>query len=246
MSIWQYLLLFFIVPIGGAVGFLVPDTRRSLLRLVLSFTGAYILGISVLHLLPDVYAEETSLIGLWILGGFFLQIALEQFSAGVEHGHVHAAHDRPHRYALIVLLGLGIHALVEGLPLGPYDSIHATLHAHHQHSTEGHLFWGIILHKLPAAFALSLLLRFSGLRAPLVWAGLLVFAAASPLGALIGHTIDWSPVAFRRLIAVVVGLFLHVSTTILFETDDTQHHRISLPKLLAILLGTSVAVLTVL
>lgn len=216
-----------------------------MLQLVLSLTGAYILGITVLHLLPDVYSDSTHSIGLWILGGFFVQILLEQLSKGVEHGHIHAAHDNQQRYAFTVLLGLGIHSFMEGVPLSNYDHFHAQIHAH-EHVLHGQLLLGIILHKLPAAFALTLLLRLSGFAKSTIWMLLVLFAAFSPLGAIAGALFPFDMTLHRYVLAVVIGLFLHISTTILFETDDTKHHRISWKKLGAIMAGVGLAMLTAL
>ena len=90
MSIWEYLALFLSVLFGGAVALVFKGLNKTIVKLVVPFTGAYILGITVLHLLPIVYSDHNHLIGLYILVGFFIQIGLDQFSKGIEHGHIHA------------------------------------------------------------------------------------------------------------------------------------------------------------
>jgi hypothetical protein len=70
-----------------------------------------------------------------------------------------------------------------------------------------------------------------------------VFAAMAPLGMSISaHT----PLAVysRQLMAFVIGIFMHISTTILFESSDI--HRFNVAKLAAIALGTGLGVLSVL
>jgi hypothetical protein len=42
--------------------------------------------------------------------------------------------------------------------------------------------------------------------------------------------------------AMVIGIFLHISTTILFESSDG--HKFSLQKILAIIIGACIAVLS--
>jgi hypothetical protein len=72
---------------------------------------------------------------------------------------------------------------------------------------------------------------------------LALFAAMAPLGMFISsHTslADYS----RELMAVVIGIFMHISTTILFEASDV--HRFNFAKLGAIILGTAMGVATVL
>jgi hypothetical protein len=48
----------------------------------------------------------------------------------------------------------------------------------------------------------------------------------------------------RELLAVVIGIFMHISTTILFEASDL--HRFNVAKLGAIILGTVLGVASVL
>ena len=235
MEIWKYLLLFLAVLGGGGVALYFQKNNKTVLQSVLSFSGAYILGISVLHLMPHVFISTSEKIGLWILLGFFVQLLLEQFSGGVEHGHIHAPHHPHASFALQVLLGLCVHAFLEGLPLSAYEHVHEG----HQHN---HLLWGIILHKAPAAFALVLLFIVSGYTQRFIFISLLVFAGMSPLGAFIGKELIIDPYYQRVMMAVVIGSFLHIATTILFETDSSQHHRIALSKMMAILLGLLAAI----
>ena len=46
----------------------------------------------------------------------------------------------------------------------------------------------------------------------------------------------------RELMAIVIGIFMHISTTILFESGDV--HRINLGKLAAIIFGTGLGILS--
>jgi uncharacterized membrane protein YvlD (DUF360 family) len=48
----------------------------------------------------------------------------------------------------------------------------------------------------------------------------------------------------RELMAVVIGIFMHIATTILFESSDI--HRFNLAKLGAIVLGTALGILSLL
>jgi hypothetical protein len=47
----------------------------------------------------------------------------------------------------------------------------------------------------------------------------------------------------RELMAFVIGIFMHISTTILFESSDI--HRFNLAKLGAIVVGTGLGFLSV-
>ncbi len=239
MNVWEYALLFLSVIIGGGLALHLRRDYPLQLRLILAFSGAYILGIAVLHLMPAVFSADSGKIGIWVLGGFFLQLLLEQLSRGVEHGHVHAHHGARASFGLQVMAGLCLHSFLEGMPLSNYTHLHAEA----VHSTN-HLLYGIVLHKAPAAFALVILLLQSGFSRRFVWGSLLFFACMSPLGAFATDALTPSPEATRALMALVIGSFLHISTTILFEADDTHHHTISWGKMLVILAGLALALLT--
>lgn len=238
MVFWHYLLLFLSALVGGGLALAGSERFRGLLPQLLSFSGAYLLGIAALELIPDVFQTAPASVGTWLLLGFFIQLLLEGFSQGVEHGHVHAHRNSGYRYALRVMFGLGLHALLEGLPLG--EGGEAAGHHHGQH-----LLFGIVLHKLPAAFALALLLRGSGYGSRVIWSCLMVFGVLSPLGAVIGNVLSIDALWRSRILALVVGSFLHISTTILFEADGDHGHGISPRKFLIIITGMCVAYLTV-
>jgi len=249
MGIQQYFILFFSVILGGGLAFYLKRYNQKTLQLVLSFCGAYILGIAVLHLLPSVFAVlpdtgHSTNIGLFILIGFLVQLLLEQLSGGVEHGHIHAEHSPKLYFAIQVMLGLCIHSFFEGIPLGNYAKVHDHLHAGHDHG-HNHFFWGIILHKAPAAFALVLLFIESKFKTNLIIVSLVVFALMSPLGAFLGEYMAMSMVWEQRILAIVVGSFLHIATTIIFEVDgNNSHHGISMTKFATILGGMGLALLT--
>lgn len=240
MSVLHYLLLFITVVTGGAIAFYFRKNNEQILKSALSFGGAFILGISVLHLMPEVYEGHDHSIGIWVLIGFLLQLVLEQLSGGVEHGHIHASQKKGYGFALQVMLGLCLHAFLEGMPLGGHIEGHE---AHYQDV----LYYSIIIHKMPAAFALVLLLLLSGYAQRLVWCCLFSFAIMSPLGALFSDTLSgavwFTPTIQKSLLALAVGSFLHIATTILFESGS-RHHEIAFSKIIAIFLGITAALLS--
>jgi zinc transporter ZupT len=190
-----------------------------------------------LHLLPELYhtnsgfTEQMSLrIGALILIGFFTQIALDVFSMGVEHGHAHDVHGR----VTGVLMGLCLHALIEAMAL-------ATPQTHHDPESRRLLLWSIVLHNYPVSIALLGMLLHSGMgtRKAIILLG--VFAAMAPLGMLISSHTSLANYS-RELMALVIGIFMHISTTILFESGEV--HRIHVQKIVAIMLGTALGVLS--
>jgi zinc transporter ZupT len=243
MSFIEYILLFLSVIIGGGLGFYFKKNNPGILQTVLSFSGAYLLGIAVLHLMPEVFSKPGTHMGMWVLLGFFIQLLLEQLSGGVEHGHIHAPHKATGKFAISVMAGLCIHAFLEGIPLSHFTEFGQTTHIHHDHA-HNHLLYGIILHKAPAAFALTILLLVSKYKTPTIISCLAIFACMSPLGAGLAALLSLESHIHSTIIAVVLGSFLHISTTILFELDNAKHHNVSWRKMLVIISGMGLAILT--
>jgi zinc transporter ZupT len=236
MAIWQYIVLFSTVFLGGLSSFMFKDHSKTNLSLILSFSGAYIIGISALHLIPETFVGGDSKLGLWLLLGFFGQLALDQLSTGIEHGHIHVSHHQDRFFIARIMLGLGLHSYMEGLPLSIQKSSGGLEHIQ--------LYWGIILHEIPAAFALVTLLNLSKVSKNTIILCLMLYAGMSSLGALSGQFLGWNTSHTKELMAVVIGTFLHISTTILFEADNSQHHNISWRKLLVIGGGLGIALMT--
>jgi len=230
MESWQLILLFGSSLLGGLGIFLFKKDNSNRLKLVLSFSGAYLFAITVLHLMPDVYSSGNPQIGLFILGGFLLQIFMEQFSEGIEHGHIHKHNHKHFVFPLGIMLSLCLHAFLEGMPL-----------AQGQHKE---LVFGIALHHIPAAFALGSVLMENKLSKASISSLLILFALMSPLGYWLSFEIGQGiigniEVYFDRIMGVVIGIFLHISTTILFESS--VDHKFNLKKVVAVLLGVSIA-----
>jgi zinc transporter ZupT len=119
-------------------------------------------------------------------------------------------------------------------------------HEHHGHLIGEHqnsLLLGIILHQFPVAIALMTLLRKSQLSNSTSWVLLMVFGIMTPAGMLTGYVLQLNePFPYMDvLLAIVVGMFLHISTTIIFETNE--NHHFNLAKLSAILMGVGLSFL---
>jgi zinc and cadmium transporter len=234
MNYLMYILLFLSVIISGLSVLYINISSKNL-KLILSFSGAFLFAISLLHLIPEIYSSGTPNIGVYVLAGFFMQILLEFFTEGIEHGHIHI-HKTDHKhnaFPYTMMIGLSIHSFLEGMPLA--DNL-----------TDSHksLLTGIILHNIPIAIALMTMLLQSHISQKNAVMWLMVFALVTPLGSFTSYAIGENlignfSVYFNQIMAVVVGIFLHISTTILFESSE--NHRFNLLKFLVIILGATLA-----
>lgn len=241
------LILFFSAMAGGLLVLKVRNIRERTFKLLLVFAGSYLFSITVIHLLPELMggSANPSRIGLYVLAGFFFQLFLEYFTSGVEHGHLHGieqekSHSHSHHFTpLTLLVALCIHALMDGALL-----VHPTDHGH-SHDTNA-LLAGVVLHKMPAAFALMSVLMHQLRHLGKAVSMLTLFALASPIGLYFSDFLlanegnGWE--SFNTVIyPMVAGSFLHISATIFIE--NSPEHNFNLHKLIASLIGALLAVI---
>jgi zinc transporter ZupT len=236
----DYLILLSSIALGALTVFLFRLNEPRHIKLLNAFTGAYLLSLTFLHLLPELYRGPLAgdhisafALGGWILTGFFLQIALDVISMGIEHGHAHSLHGRA---PVGILAGLCLHAFVEALALGD-------AHSHPDPATRRFLLVGIVVHNFPVSIALLGMLLQSGMKRASALGLLGLFAAMAPCGMFVSAHTGLAHYA-RELMAVVIGIFMHISTTILFEAGEV--HRFNFGKLTAIVVGTALGIISVL
>ncbi|GAB5528406.1 MAG: hypothetical protein Roseis3KO_01830 [Roseivirga sp.] len=237
------LLLSVILP--GLVVLKVTPVNEKSLKFFLVFAGAYLFSMTVIHLVPDLFLSgaDPFNLGLYILIGFFIQKVLENFSNGVEHGHVH---HHGHGYSVgYILIALAIHSFLEGTIMT--DSLHSN-HAPesvYSHGSSPKILLGIVMHKIPAAFALMALLVIQLKSKKKALLLLTVFALSSPLGLLTSEYLSHSatlPESYLVVFfAIVTGSFLQISTTIFIESDP--HHKLDWKRFSVSILGALAAVL---
>ena len=218
------IILFLSVIAGiGIVYTLRPNAKFT--QLLLSFSGAYLLAITVTNLLPEVFQHAEKNVGLFIILGLLIQLIMDYFSKGAEHGHIHS-HDNG-KLPTFLFISLCLHAFMEGVPIND-----------HQHQE---LLWAIIAHKIPITIVLGSFLVHS--KRPLVQclSLLLIFSLMSPLGSLIGSNVPLALIYKTEITAIIIGVFLHISTIIIFESSE--NHKFNIVKFIAIILGFGVALI---
>lgn len=218
----NYILLFLAVVIGYAIATFLQKKEVRHMSLYLAFSGAFLLSITVFELLPEVFEDPVKSTGLFIMGGILLQIFLEFFSKGAEHGHLHVQ-TKDKAFPWILFISLSIHALLEGFPI----------------SEKNNLLIGIIIHKIPIAIILSLFFMKANYSRLTSLSFLFLFALMTPLGSYMSQNFSGLFEYEKYIAALVIGIFLHVSTTILFESS--KDHRFNLAKLLTIIAAVIIA-----
>mgnify|MGYP001071291965 CR=1 FL=1 len=238
------LILFITAFLGGMAVFLIPKIKESYFKLALVFAGSYLFAITILHIIPELFLGSMphSQVGLFLLVGFFFQFFLELFTSGIEHGHIHELPGKSNRKhstsGFVLIAGLAIHSIMEGSLLAHPTTIHEHHHA-------GGLLFGIIFHKVPAAFALMSVLLASNTNRNLSLLLLFIFSIASPIGVILGDIFSKAQLIsdywMVAIFAFVSGNFLKISTTILFESSPDHHFN--LRRTIISIIGALVAVL---
>ncbi|WGF92111.1 ZIP family metal transporter [Aequorivita marisscotiae] len=218
----NYLLLFLSVAIGYFVALFLKKRELRNMEVFLAFSGAFLLSITVFELLPHVFENHSKSIGVYIMLGILLQIFLEFFSKGAEHGHVHL-HSEAKHFPWILFISLSIHAFMEGFPISEHNN----------------LLIAIIIHKIPVAIILSFFFITAGYKKSTTLLFLFFFAIMTPLGSFISTNYNLIHQYETPITAVVIGIFLHVSTTILFESS--KNHKFNLSKMTAVILAVIIA-----
>ncbi|WP_027125199.1 ZIP family metal transporter [Gelidibacter mesophilus] len=221
----QYFLPFIAVIIGVLLVMVFKHKKSNYTKLLLSFSGAFLLALTLFDLLPEVYEHlDAKQTGLFIMLGILMQILLEFFSKGAEHGHVHIHKDET-GFPWVLFISLCIHSFLEGFPI-------------HQHND---MVYGVLIHKIPVAALITTYLVESKFTTRQIVGFLVTFAIMTPFGTLVSNTVPFVGDYLFFINAVVIGIFFHISTVILFESNE--NHRFNLSKLVLIALGILVAYL---
>lgn len=231
-SIVTQILLFGITFFSGSLFLFISLNKERSLKILLSFSGAFLFGLTILHFLPELFHDYRPSYGLFVLIGFSIQLVLEFMTQGIDHGHYHKGHND--KIKTSALIGLFLHAFFEATPLSSGHN-HA---GEHEHFHE-YFFLGLILHKLPVAIVFGSMLNHYIGKSTKSFIILGTFALMAPLGLLLSDEISFFQEYHHYFMAIVIGIFLYISTTILFEVSE--NHSFNLAKFISIIVGFGIA-----
>lgn len=232
--------LYIISLIGGSTPLWYKRWNGKSSDLLLAFSGTFLLGITIMHLIPENVFHSGKYATILIALGFILQLLIQKLTHGLEHGHVHLDHQHQGGASLQwgLIIGLGIHAFSEGIPLG-ID--------YHDNGVLPALFFAVAIHKIPEAMLLTAVFLNNKYSRTKTITLVALFSLITPVAIALTKWVDLSvgniQNIFEWCLPLVSGSFLQISTTILYESG-TKHHEIKSSKWLAIIIGFSIAVLS--
>ncbi len=245
----SYLILFFACLLGGCFVFVLKKSE-NILSYIGIFGGAFLLAVCFVHLLPEALTlqGETHIcsehshhhshshsflsVGLFVLIGFVLQLVLELLSNGAEHGHLHNENHHSHKTSLIpalmMLLGVSIHAFLEGFALVV------------NHKVNYSLLIGVVLHNIPIAMLVVNAFMLAGVSKIKSFAYLSVFAIMGVLGSMSSVSFEFLQDYMGYVIGFVVGILLHVSISTLF--DSKESHKYNFVRFIVVIIAFALAI----
>lgn len=199
-------------------------SREKLAKNLLIISAGFLITICLNEVFPQVYSTKDHSIGLWVIGGVLLQMVLENLTKGFEHGHFHHNEEK-NIMPMALMVGLFVHAFLEGIPLSNAKAVFSPY------------LTGILVHNIPISFILGAFLvknkKFTTSSVLIIS----IFALASPLGLILGKY--FNPNLGVYFLALVGGIFLHISSVIIFESN--KQHNIDWQKIGLVLLGVLLA-----
>ena len=204
----MYLYPFLSVIIGSIIVlFLSKKAIQINSQLTLAFSGAFLLSITLFDLLPSIYLEnilnnksDQKLIGLMIMTGVLFQVILEFFS----NAKYDELDSNKNKLPWVLLISLSIHAFIEGFSI----------------RIDQNILYGIFIHKIPIAFIITTSLLGTKIKKFKILVFIIFFSLMTPFGTFVSNNSS-QLLSYSSLIdSLVVGVLLHISTTILFKTNE--------------------------
>lgn len=218
------LLLILSVLVGVFLGKFFGD-REKFAKNLLIVSAGFLITICLNEVFPQIYSGSEHHIGLWVIGGVLLQMLLENLTKGFEHGHFHHHTDEKNILPLALMIGLFVHAFLEGIPLANETEVLSPY------------LTGILVHNIPISFILGAFLVKNKKFSTSAFLIIALFALASPLGLILGKY--FSPDLKIYFLALVGGIFLHISSVIIFESN--KNHNVDWQKIGLVALGVLLA-----
>ena len=219
-------LLILSVIIGVFLGKFFGGNEKFAKNLLILSAG-FLIAVCVVEVFPEVYSSSNHNIGIWIIAGVLLQMILESLTKGFEHGHFHHHHEEKNILPIALMFGMFIHAFLEGIPLANITEISSPY------------LLGIVFHNLPISFILGAFLLGQKNAPKTSWIIVSIFALASPLGMFLGDY--FNPNLQNYFLALVGGIFLHISSVIIFESN--KNHKMDWLKIMLVIAGVGLALI---
>lgn len=200
--IFYSLLIFLMALMGSALPLLVPQLKENGLKLFVSLGAGLLLGMSILHMLPEAAEMIPATFSFWFLFGFVLLLILERFFM-VHPCDEHGCHY--HTVGIAAFSGLTVHGVIEGFALA--SSLYVA-------QLGPLVLIAILAHKAPQGFALTSILKLAKKSHRQIMLFAVGVALSGPLGVALAFgliQLEKMPSAAGVLLAISAGTFLYIA-----------------------------------
>jgi len=216
-------------------------SMHTFLIYLISFSAGALLGDVFLHLLPELVESSSLSItnSMAILGGIIIFFTIEKV-VHWQHCHMPSSKEHVHSFAVVNLVGDGVHNFIDGLiigasylvniPLGIATTIAVLIHEIPQEIGD----FGVLVH---GGFSTKKALFFNFLS-----------AFVSVLGAVVSLSLaQYSPNITALLIPIAIGGFIYIAGSDLIpELHKEFETRKALLEIFSLILGIAVMALLLL
>ena len=241
-AIGSVLLISLLAFVGLFTLSLKKKTLDRILIYLVSFAAGALIGDAFIHLLPEIVKEVgfTLTVSLWVLVGMVSMFILEKFVHWHHcHHHSHENHSNIKPFAIMNLVGDGVHNFIDGLiigasylisiPVGIATTVAVALHEIPQEIGD----FGVLIH---GGFSRAKALLFNFLSALMAVLGVIIALTSS----------IYIPGIEQILVPLAAGQFIYISAADLIpelhkETDTKK----SILQLIWFILGIIIMILLV-
>jgi len=224
------IIIFLTAFVGGAIPLLLPNLSDNRLKLFVCAGAGLLLGMGLLHMLPEAAKLAPNTFAFWFLAGFLILMLQELV--------FHPAHEKSdthyHTAGLATYVGMSVHGLIEGFALA------STLMVGEMGPL---VLIAILSHKAPQGFALTTILKLGKKTNAQILAFVTGVSLSGPAGAFVAYALlktDRLPSSAGILLAMSAGTFLYIAACDLMPElhRDSQQRR---KRLIAFLIGIGLA-----
>jgi zinc and cadmium transporter len=218
---------------GGLVPLSSKSLKEELAKIFVSLGAGLLLGMALVHMLPEAAELVPHVFGVWFLVGFLILLILERFVM------IHACdeyHCDYHTIGLTAFIGLAVHGVIEGVALASSAASHL-----------GFLVLvAILVHKAPTGFALSSILTMAKKTKKQILLFLIGVSLSGPIGVFLGYFLLKHSVIQSMsgiLLSISAGTFLYIAACdLLPELHKTNEDKFK--RLFSFLMGILMSILS--
>ena len=232
LTFFYFLIVFTATLLGGLLPLQFEIIRKKP-SLALHFSAGILVGVAILHLLPETFRVLGNRATAPFLFGFLILFVLEKFI--LVHPCEEDEECAVHRLGKWAFIGISFHALIDGIALGTGAFVP---------DLGMMVLLGLIFHKIPAAMSLAIILMTSHFSRKKTVILIILFSLATPLGGIfslygLNH---FSQDFLGWALGISAGTFLAIASGDLLMPMHTHDER-PVVTIFSFLLGLSIAFL---